>query len=316
NMVSLLVSILANPLLSDENFMAEHLNTKRKELLLAEKRRKLDKQSIAGRGFMETAIGKCIYTMDVAGTEEDILAVSHADCSTAYIRQLCEMPKKIFAGTNLEPEYIAGIVEKNFGCMPKTDSIITLPDAPEKKEHSRVEREFPCDQSLVFAGIPFDIPESTKEKRALNILTFYLGGYAGGRLFTEIRLKRDMAYGAYASIDPHLGIIYGHAGIDRANKDAVVDIMLEEFRKAAKGKITKSGLEKAKSYLLNQRKMNLHSKEMKLSVIESAALEGRMDELKNYEQAYMDITPEDVINAASRLKFAPIVYCLLQQEKK
>ena len=100
------------------------------------------------------------------------------------------------------------------------------------------------DQTMIGMAFPVLKPQNVKEIRALYILNHHIGGYSNARLFTEIRTKRDMAYGAYSHIDFDTGMIIGNTSVDEKNKDTAKRIMLDEFFKAASGRITKKDLRK------------------------------------------------------------------------
>lgn len=315
NMVALLADVVKEPLLEGGLFNNEYFLKKQEELLLGVKQANMDKDTLAERRFLEIALGKNAHTMPATGDEDEITRTTNADTVAAYSRMITS-PRKIIVGTSLSPEYIAEILANAFKDLPSGNGTAAFAAPPEKNLNAKLEEKSEFDQSVVYVGLPFSISSDEKERRALSMLSFYIGGYSGGRLFTEIRTKRDMAYGAYSHIDLETGLIYGIAGIDIKNKDKTIEIMVDEFRKAASGKITKSGIAAAKRYVLSQIDMSMHAKEGRLQFIENSVLANRLDDIARYEQRYRNIGYEDVVKAASRITTAPIIYCLHQGDKQ
>ncbi|MFH1065494.1 MAG: insulinase family protein [Nanoarchaeota archaeon] len=316
NMAALLADIINEPLIESGRFNNEYFIKKKEELIVGVKQAGLDKDIVAERKFLELALGKNSHTMPVAGDLKEVEGVRNEDAAGAYSRMIAEIPRMIFVGTSLEPWHVAEVLDRVFGNLPEVNKTPAFAAPPEKNAGARLEDDSEFDQSVVYAGFPFSIPETTKERHALQMLAFYMGGYSGGRLFTEIRTKRDMAYGAFAGIDFETGLMHGVAGVDIKNKDKTIEIIINEFSKAANGKITKSGIANAKRYVLSQIGMNMHSKARRMGFLENSVLSNRPDEIAGYEQRYSNVEYEDVLKAASRINPSPIVYCLKQGDKK
>lgn len=315
NMTALLADIINEPLIESGRFNNEYFSRKKEELIIGVKQAGLDKDTVAERRFIELALGKNSHTMPSAGDLEEVEGVKNEDAAGAYSRMITETPRMIFVGTSLEPEHVAEVLGMAFGNLPEVNKTPVFAAPPEKNANSRLEDDSEFDQSVVFAGFPFSIPESTKERHALQLLAFYIGGYSEGRLFTEIRTKRDMAYSAFAGIDFETGLMHGVAGVDIKNKEKTIEIMVKEFSKAAAGKIIKSGIANAKRYVLSQIGMNMHSKGRRMGFLENSVLSNRLEEIAGYEQRYRDIEYDDVLKTASRIIPSPIVYCLRQGDK-
>ncbi|MBU2589815.1 MAG: insulinase family protein [Nanoarchaeota archaeon] len=316
NTISLLADIIQNPLINDGKFNENDFERKKEELLLGIKKEKLDKGTKAALGFLKLVFGdaKCVYPKN--GTEEDVEKLENFELVKLYHNWMSSLPRAIYVGTHLNSKYIKEVFEKSFDTLPKCKGEAHIEKTPKKNLSTFFEEQDSFDQTVVYAGVPVKVPKKKEDREALNLLNFYLGGYTNARLFTEIRTKRDMAYGAYSHLDLHKSLMFGTAGVDIENKDKTVDIMLNEIGKVASGKITKSGFKEAKNYLLNLRLMSLHTKGKRLDFIEESLLSGWKDQIKDFETAYTNVNYEDVVRVASLIKNEPIVYCLLQGGRK
>jgi predicted Zn-dependent peptidase len=94
-----------------------------------------------------------------------------------------------------------------------------------------IELELGTEQSHVFIGAP--VPGVATEDRApLRVLNAVLGR-SSGRLFSEIRDRRGLAYSAYSSVSQFVdgGIFLVYAGTKPSTADAVLDLLKSELQR-------------------------------------------------------------------------------------
>jgi predicted Zn-dependent peptidase len=92
-----------------------------------------------------------------------------------------------------------------------------------------VELPLGTDQSHIFIGAP--VPGVATEDRApLRVLNAVLGR-SSGRLFSEIRDRRGLAYSAYSAVSQFVdgGIFYVYAGTQPSTADAVLELLKSEL---------------------------------------------------------------------------------------
>ncbi|MEK6864331.1 MAG: insulinase family protein, partial [Nanoarchaeota archaeon] len=318
NMVSLLSEMLYYPLILSGKFNETYFQTEKTSLLNQAKSRDIDKNAIASNRLNRLALGKdSIFAMDEIGSTEQLVALENMQAVWAFQDMYERDARKLFITTNYSPEDMIALMKLNFSNLPKVDSAIFIGEPPEKKGAGMMlEDKSSFDQTMIGMAFPVLKPQNVKEIRALYILNHHIGGYSNARLFTEIRTKRDMAYGAYSHIDFDTGMIIGNTSVDEKNKDTAKRIMLDEFFKAASGRITKKGFKEAKAHLINSRAMNIHKKNNIIATIKTSVLKNLPEILENYENAFDSISYEDVLEAAKHVQETPIIYCLLQKEKK
>ena len=87
------------------------------------------------------------------------------------------------------------------------------------------------DQSHVFIGMPVS-GVTTEDRAPLRVLNAVLGR-SSGRLFSEIRDRRGLAYSAYSSISQFVdgGVFYVYAGTTPRTADAVLDLLKAELQR-------------------------------------------------------------------------------------
>lgn len=314
NVVSLLSQIVGRPLIQGGSFNGDYFRMAKSDLEIEMQMANVNKDFIAKRNFMRAALGDTAFNHPANGTEEDAKALEMKDALVSYLRMLEFSPRKAFIATNLNPDYVASLFDFR---LPIVREQILVSPPPKKMPSSVTQDTSQFDQCSVYVGFPVDTSVEQKDKDAFTLLNHCIGGgYSEARLFTEIRTKRDMAYGAYSSYDSNLGIVFGSAGVDIKHKDKTIEIMLKEFRRAAEGKVSRKLFDHSKRQLNNSRDMSQHSKVDRLDFLERCVLKGMLDRTYEYETICRDITYDDVIRASAMMCECPIVYCLLQEQKK
>lgn len=81
--------------------------------------------------------------------------------------------------------------------------------------------------------IGFHIPFDEKGKYSAQVFQAILGGGMSGKLFTEVREKRGLAYAVkvYAEATKEYGYLVIYVGTDKEKVDEVIKICIKEFRK-------------------------------------------------------------------------------------
>jgi len=108
-----------------------------------------------------------------------------------------------------------------------------------------VELPLGADQSHIFIGMP--VPGvSTEDRAPLRVLNAVLGR-SSGRLFSEIRDRRGLAYSAYSSVSQFVdgGIFYVYAGTTPRMADTVLGLLKSELERIREQPIDATELQNA-----------------------------------------------------------------------
>ncbi len=86
---------------------------------------------------------------------------------------------------------------------------------------------------------------------AASLLAIILGGNMSSRLFTEVRVKRGLAYFIRAGIDIYqdTGNYLIRAGVDKTKAIEAIKVILDELKKIKKDGVTDEELRRAKDYI-------------------------------------------------------------------
>ncbi len=209
-----------------------------------------DPNDIAGRSFAAMAYGDHPYGSEGKGTLETVAALTRDDVATAY--------DSVFAKDRLYVGAVGDITAEDLGVLLDT-LLLDLPETgkpiPERAE-VQIEGgvsvvEFDTPQSVALfsqKGIDRDDPDFF----AAFVLNHILGG--GGfesRLMQEVREKRGLTYGVYSYLAPKdLASVYlGSVSSSNDRIAEAVEVIRDEWARAASEGVTQKELDDAKTYL-------------------------------------------------------------------
>ncbi|SDX31367.1 zinc protease [Ruegeria halocynthiae] len=209
-----------------------------------------DPNDIAGRSFAEMAYGDHPYGSDGKGTIESVSALTRDDIVAAY--------DNVFARDRLYVGAVGDITAKELGVL-LDDLLVDLPatgkPVPDKADVTIDGGvnvvDFNTPQSVALfgqEGIDRDDPDFF----AAYILNHILGG--GGfesRLMQEVREKRGLTYGVATYLVPKdLASVYlGSVSSANDRIAEAVDVIRQEWARAATQGVTQKELDDAKTYL-------------------------------------------------------------------
>ena len=113
------------------------------------------------------------------------------------------------------------------------------------------ELKMPSEQAYIYFAAPFHVADDEHYKA--KVATFILGSSGfGSRLMEEIRVKRGLAYSAYAknTFSLYKSGVFGYLQTKNENKDEAIELVKKIFFDFTSQGIKKAELESAKNFLL------------------------------------------------------------------
>ncbi|WP_171178789.1 pitrilysin family protein [Ruegeria sp. HKCCD8929] len=209
-----------------------------------------DPNDIAGRSFAAMVYGDHPYASEGKGTIESVSALTRDDIVAAHRGALARDRLYVGAVGDITPEELGVLLDHLLGDLPETGA--PIPGKADLNISGGVSVvEFDTPQSVaLFAqtGIDRDDPEFF----AAYILNHIIGG--GGfesRLMSEVREKRGLTYGVYSYLVPKdLASLYlGSVASANDRIAEAVEVIRDEWARAATEGVTEKELEDAKTYL-------------------------------------------------------------------
>ena len=234
----------------EPRFDQEAIDRVRAQVISGLKSDQTDPNDIAGRSFAAKAYGDHPYAFDGKGTIESVSTLTRDDIVAAY--------DNVFAKDRLYVGAVGDITAEELGVL--VDTLLANLPATGKPIPGRADVNIPAGVSIV----DFDTPQSVAlfghggidrddpDFFAAYILNHILGG--GGfesRLMQEVREKRGLTYGVSTFlVSKDLASVY-LGSVSSANDriaDAV-EVIRQEWARAATEGVTQKELDNAKTYL-------------------------------------------------------------------
>ncbi|AXQ94687.1 insulinase family protein [Cereibacter azotoformans] len=262
-----------------------------------------DPTRIAGRTFDEKAFGAHPYGSDGSGTPDSVRALMRDDLVAAHRAALARDRIYVAAAGDITAEDLGTLLDRLLGDLPAEGA--PMPSRAEWRIGGGVTVvEFPTPQASVrfgHEGIKRDDPDFFPAYVLNEILG---GGRFGSRLMTEVREKRGLTYGIGSYLAPmdHAELMMGHFASSNATVGQAVEIVREEWRRAAAEGVTAEELEATKTYLTGSYPLRFDGNGPIASILVGMQMEDLPIDYPVTRNAKVEaVTLEDVKRVAARL---------------
>ena len=200
---------------------------------------------------------------------------------------------------NADFEKIVKFAEKNFGKIKNgsSDKTKTEPKILTKNE-SKFEKRKGIDQANLIFAHHVPLARDKKSYAAMVLGTLMAGGMSS-RLFMEIREKRNLAYAVKGDCDINKSFSYNliYVGTTAENVEKIRKIILEEFKKVAKG-LTEKELKQIKEQLIGNYSISMEDSQMQLINLLLCEMNGDASEFYDFVKNISNVKLKDVKDLA------------------
>nr|WP_321249763.1 pitrilysin family protein [uncultured Ruegeria sp.] len=262
-----------------------------------------DPNDIAGRSFARMAYGDHPYGSEGKGTIESVSALTRDDIVAAYDNVFARDRLYVGAVGDISAEELGALLDKLLADLPETGK--PIPDKAQVSITGGISVvDFDTPQSVaLFAqkGIDRDDPDFFPA----FILNHILGG--GGfesRLMQEVREKRGLTYGVGTYLVPKdLASVYlGSVSSANDRIAEAVEVIRDEWARAASEGVTQKELDDAKTYLTGAYPLRFDGNGQIAGIMVGMQMEGLpIDYIATRNDKVNAVTLEDVNRVASEL---------------
>ena len=311
-----LTEIVFNPFLENDKFKEEYVNQE-KEAMTQRINAKSDNKAVYAR----VRCIECMYKDDPAGLYkygyiEDMDKINNQNLYEYYKKLINICKIDIFVSGKNELEEILKILkeEENIQKLQPREPNYIINDITVKKgqEEQSVEEKQNVNQGKIVIGcdILFDENDLKDENLRYEALLYngLLGGSANSKLFQNIREKASLAYTASSSYVRFKSNIFINAGIEIDNYDKAIKIIKEQLEALKNGEFTDEEIENEKKSIISG--INLIDDEQDSGIIYFYGQEitGSNVELEDYKNRITNVTRDQIINIASKVKINTIYF--------
>ncbi len=252
------------------------------------------------------------YGRPVLGTVEETDALTAAQALAAHREITRELPMRVFAVGDFEPQAVLRFVE---ALLPDATSGAAAAPPPLPRGLAGVGQivveKDPVSQSKLVSGRTVDLTDLTeRDFDALRVLAGVLGGGFHSRLFQTVREKHSLAYFASASLDRLRGVLYTSCGIDAAVREKVTALVEGEIASLQAAPPREDELAQTKRLIVSGTRSIVDSPSGLVETLEAGLSTGRLRTLEQVGRAVEAVTAEDVHAVAKRVRPAEVTYCL------
>lgn len=258
---------LFNKLLKEPNFTQDSfdkIKLLKKSFL---KQKETDFDYIASHNLKQLLYVDTPLSFSSIGTLESLEKMSVKDIEAYFKKHIVLENAVIVIGGDLTIKEAKAYVDEALGSLVKGKSeSLKFYKASIKEEYKEVYKD--TKQAYIYFGAPFDIGVKDEDSYKARIATFILGaGGFGSRLMEEIRVKRGLAYSAYASLSLNLSniSIKGHLQTKTENKDEAIKLVKEVIKDFTTKGVTHEELDQAKKFLLGSEPLRNETLNARLS---------------------------------------------------
>ncbi len=260
--VKLLTQLLQDPNLSPESF-------KKIKILMQARIQKNESNfdyianlNLKKALYHDTPIGHAS-----GGTMESLEALKLEDVSGFIQKHLLRDSTIIVAGGDMDKAE-ATLYAKEILAVLKKGTFKPLATFKASSDAKDVEVYKETEQAYVYFGGPYNLSAQDKDVYKAKVAAFILGaGGFGSRLMEEVRVKRGLAYSAYARVNfakSHTDYS-GHLQTKLESKEEAIKLVKEVIANFVKTGVSADELEQAKKFLLGSEPLRTETLSQRLS---------------------------------------------------
>ncbi|HEC1794524.1 TPA: insulinase family protein [Campylobacter lari] len=249
-----------------------------------------------------------IFASGLDGTKESIEKISLKELQDFMSENLVlDNALFVFGGdikedeVRIKVEKICQILKRN---TPNQNKSYKLVD-----ENIEVSEQKSTEQAYIYFCSPFNIQINDEKMYLAKLALFILGqGGFGSRLMEEVRVKRGLAYSAYAMLDVNLNYsrVFGYLQTKNESSNKAKTLVKEVFENFVQNGVNEKEFQLAKQFLVGSMPLRYESLAKRLDIMLNEYLHGlklgnlkeemqkikntTLDELNDFIKAHSEIT--------------------------
>lgn len=241
----MLGNMIFDPLLKDGVFVAEVVESEKKNLKEEIESLKDDKARLALNRCVKNMCGGEAYSVAVNGESDILKDITSQELKDCYDSLIATAPVSIYFVGREAPEKVFDYCNKYLPFASREAVLYGTEVVKTVGEVKRVTESFEGVQSRLCMGFRTGRTIRDKDYAALLLACDVLGS-PSGKLFVNVREKQGLCYYCSPLLDGIKGLLIVSAGIDGADREKAEKAILAEIDALKQGDISSSELESAK----------------------------------------------------------------------
>ena len=254
-------------LLKDPNYTQESLSKIKTMTLGSLSRKENDFDYIASNELKHVLFGETVLGQPSLGTKESVQSITLSDIKSFINEHLVLSRLIVVVGGDVSLEEVKSTISKSLSTLKigKSEKVIHYEVRKTPKE-SIIKKD--TQQAYIYFGSPYHMRVNDREYYKARVATFILGtGGFGSRLMEEIRVKRGLAYSAYARVHVSKSSSYmtGYLQTKLDSMDEAKSTVTEVIAEFVKNGVTEEELEQTKKFLLGSEPLRVETMSQRLN---------------------------------------------------
>jgi len=230
-------------------------------------RKENDFDYTASNELKSLLFGNSVLGQPSSGTLKSVESISLEDVKVFLGKHLVSSRVIVTLGGDVDIAEAKKSIAKVVELLPKGKSEKTpYYETLKKPQTAILKRE--TKQAYLYFGSPYNLKSGDKDYYKARVATFILGtGGFGSRLMEEIRVKRGLAYSAYARVHVAKSSSYfsGYLQTKIESQDEARKSVEEVIAKFVKNGVTKEELEQTKKFILGSEPLRVETMSQRLN---------------------------------------------------
>ena len=256
-----------NALLKDPNFTDEAVEKVKTMTIGNLSRKENDFDYTASNELKSLLFGDTVLGKPSSGTVESVKSINLADVKSFINSHLSASRLIVVLGGDIDLVKAKKAIEEVINTLPKGMSeSVKYYDTVKKPKQSILKRE--TEQAYVYFGSPYNMKNDDKDYYKARVATFILGtGGFGSRLMEEVRVKRGLAYSAYARVSVTKSSSYfsGYLQTKIESQEEAQKTVNEVIANFVKKGVTKEELAQTKKFILGSEPLRVETMSQRLN---------------------------------------------------
>jgi zinc protease len=290
--------------LAEPRFDADRIEQVRQSMQTNIRRGDENPQTVAGRALNSAMFAGHPYGRPANGTRESLAALGADDLRAAVPRLFRRDHLTVVVVGDVKAAEVVALIDRVFAALPQGEPPPGIPDWSPPTGSRTIVRELSVPQSVVYIATP-GILRSDPDWYAAQTMNRVLGG--GGQqswLFTEVREKRGLAYGASSGLRAYrkAGLFVATTASANERVAEAIAVAREQILRMPREGISDADLADAKTWLKGAFALSLDSGGAIASMLHSMLLDGLpTSHLAGRDRLIDAVTRDDVLRVARRM---------------